>query len=214
MIEELVKFFNNGWVISTLTGIFVYFITNWYGKIKENKDYRKNTNQVTNDVVIMLQEFIVEKQLPQKEVLISYYLATCEKYNVLARDTLSIVEMLEILIKEILDSQFLNGTNKLEYCNLIENYKLDMDSQVMDETSEEAEDKRKIEEDATNKLRKQLTSVLAMSTTYITMMLFFYSTDTIEIFKAFNQLFIIIFIVLILLITILFSLYLTILKKK
>lgn len=172
MKDALTDIINNAWVISIVTGVLVYLATNWFSKFKDNKEYRKNINQVTEDIVVMLQEFIVEKQLPEKAVLFSYYTATCEKYNVLVKDTKSIVEILDFLTKEILDSQFLNGTNKLVYCNIIESYKLNIKNDSIEKVSvsEEFTSKQKKEEESYNKIRNQLSFMIAVVSSILTML--------------------------------------------
>ena len=54
----------------------------------------------------MLQEFIVENKLPEPSIMRSYYLATCTKHKVELKDADDIVSILNMLIKEILDSSF------------------------------------------------------------------------------------------------------------
>lgn len=181
-MEWLTNIINNAWVISIVTGVIVYIATNWFSKFKDNKEYRKNINQVTDDIVVMLQEFIVENQLPEKDVLFSYYTATCEKYNVLPKDTKSIAEILDFLTKEILDSQFLNGTNKLEYCNLIEKYKLGLKFDAAESVSELITKQLKEEEERYNKIRNQMPFMIGLSASVITLITTFYAaSDSIAI---------------------------------
>lgn len=183
MVDGLTNIINNAWVISIVTGVIVYIATNWFSKFKDNKEYRKNINQVTDDIVVMLQEFIVEKKLPEKAVLFSYYIATCEKYNVLAKDTKSVVEILDFLTKEILDSQFLNGTKKLEYCNIIEEYKLDLKNESVEKVTDfdAFTSKRKEEDKKDDKNRKQFTFAISLLSAIATLLATFYSSDELKI---------------------------------
>lgn len=176
-MENIIGFINNSWVISIVTGILVYLLTNWFNKIKDNKEYRRNINQVTSDVVIMLQEFIVENRLPDKDVLISYYTATCDKYGVNLKDADSLIEILDFLTKEILDSKFLNSKNKLEYCNSIEAFRVSiLDKKVTEELVDDTErirDKKK-EELQISKLKRQVYFIISILISTITLMVLFY----------------------------------------
>ena len=207
MVEAITNILNNAWVISIVTGVIVYISTNWFSKFKDNKEYRKNINQVTDDIVVMLQEFIVENKLPEKAVLFSYYKATCEKYNVLAKDTKSVVEILDFLTKEILDSQFLNGSNKLVYCNIIEEYKLDLKNEsvkkITDAIVYSINPKKENEKE---KIRRQFTFLISLVSFIMTLLVFLYSADDSSIsIKPINDF---IMKVIMIMTTIAFSLYL------
>lgn len=125
-LEVIDKIINNAWFVSLVAGIIVYFLTDGLNKMKINKEYSRNVQQVTKDVLHMLQEFIVENKLPEPYLLNSYYIATCKSYAVETKDADSIEGILNILIKEIFDSSFLPKEDKIRYCQEIEKTKEDL----------------------------------------------------------------------------------------
>ncbi len=172
MVIGLINILNNAWFISIVTGILVYFITNLINNFKNNKEYRNNINQVTKDIVIMLQEFIVENKLPDKNILISYFKASCKKHNVRIKDSNSLIEILDLLTKEILDSKFLSSKNKLDYSNTIGSFKESLiEKNISAELKEDDRDNKEKEMNLSiSKMKRQFFLLISFSISYITLM--------------------------------------------
>ena len=171
---------NNAWFVGIVTGVFVYFITNIFTKIKSNKEYINNVNQVSKEMLALLQEFIVEKNMPDNNVLLSYYKATCFKYKVKIRDADTINDILNTLTKEILDSKFISSIDKISYCKKMEDTKVDFNQEnlpisVIEEDEDENEKIKLIQE--MDRTRRQIIIFISVFLSYIVFILVLYNQN-------------------------------------
>lgn len=178
---------NNAWFVGIVTGVFVYFITNIFTKIKSNKEYINNVNQVSKEMLALLQEFIVEKNMPDNNVLLSYYKATCFKYKVKIRDADTINDILNILTKEILDSKFISSIDKISYCKKIEDAKVDFNQEnIPISVIEEDEDEKIKLIQEMDQARKQIIIFISVFLSYIVFILVLYKNDSILVKNFFG----------------------------
>ncbi|QDZ97898.1 hypothetical protein D0439_04350 [Lysinibacillus fusiformis] len=178
---------NNAWFVGIMTGVFVYFITNIFTKIKSNKEYINNVNQVSKEMLALLQEFIVEKNMPDNNVLLSYYKATCFKYKVKIRDADTINDILNTLTKEILDSKFISSIDKISYCKKIEDAKVDFNQEnIPISVIEEDEDEKIKLIQEMDQARKQIIIFISVFLSYIVFILVLYKNDSILVKNFFG----------------------------
>ncbi|QDS33756.1 hypothetical protein [Brevibacillus brevis] len=116
MFEWLLIFFNNSWVTSIITGLLVFYVTDIYKRLKEKKSYFQKVGQVNKEIFKTIKYSIPEEKLPSISILKSIHIATAKRYNVKLEDVDSLQAIIDDLIKEIMDSNFLSHDNKLLYC--------------------------------------------------------------------------------------------------
>ena len=119
MIES---FFSNSWTIGIIggiiSGIIVYFITDYIFSKKENKEYIQKLKIANNELLYNIRPLIVEENKPTIEILASIIKATARKYDVKVEDLYTQEDISDELIKEIIANPFLTSENKLQYSNL------------------------------------------------------------------------------------------------
>lgn len=115
-MDVIMNFLNNNWVTSIITGLLVFFVTELIKRLKEKKSYFLKVAHANKEVFNTLKYSIPEENLPTIQVLRSIHKATAKRYNVKIEDVDSLQEILDDLIKEIMDSNFLSHDNKLRYC--------------------------------------------------------------------------------------------------
>ncbi|WP_429845437.1 hypothetical protein [Brevibacillus sp. FIR094] len=116
MLEWLLIFFNNSWVTSIITGLLVFYVTDIYKRLKEKKSYFQKVGQVNKEIFKTIRYSIPEENLPSTSILKSIHIATAKRYNVKLEDVDSLQAIIDDLIKEVMDSNFLSHDNKLLYC--------------------------------------------------------------------------------------------------
>ncbi|MGG4453800.1 hypothetical protein [Brevibacillus porteri] len=116
MLEWLLIFFNNSWVTSIITGLLVFYVTDIYKRLKEKKSYFQKVGQVNKEIFKTIKYSIPEEKLPSTSILKSIHIATAKRYNVKLEDVDSLQAIIDDLIKEVMDSNFLSHDNKLLYC--------------------------------------------------------------------------------------------------
>lgn len=113
----------NPWVIGVgagiLNGIIVFLITI---KIFPNilkRDYMNKLTQANHEVVLALCATVSEHCLPANDIITSLISATSTKYKVKREDMLSINTIIDVLIKEVMDTSFISSELKEQYCRML-----------------------------------------------------------------------------------------------
>lgn len=113
-------FFNNVWVIGISTGLIsgfiIFFIIRFLSSKKENKDYMRKVQLANNEILYAIRLFIVENKLPSKDDINSLLLSTSKKYDLRYSDIYDIHNLVDDLVKEILDNTFLSSAEKNDFC--------------------------------------------------------------------------------------------------
>ena len=121
MIQEFKEFINNPWVIGIASGIFsgfiLWFIIWVFTSQKENKEYMQKVVTANHEILYAIRPGISEGKIPSQNIINSLITATAQKYNVDIRDIYNISDIINVLIKEVMDSSFLPASTKEEYCN-------------------------------------------------------------------------------------------------
>lgn len=120
-------FMNNPWIIgigtSIISGLLVFLITRKFLSTKENKEYNQRVKTANNEILYSFRPLIVQKSLPDKDIIDSMLLSVSKKYNVFKKDLYNIYSLVDDLINEILSNAFLSSDQKMEFCQLINQIK-------------------------------------------------------------------------------------------
>lgn len=112
--------FNNPWVVGIgggiLSGLLVTIITRKFFESEDDKEYFQKLKLANNEVLYAIKPFIVDGEVPSKDIIFSLRVATARKHSVDLNDIASLAEISESLIKEVLDSSFISNAVKTEYC--------------------------------------------------------------------------------------------------
>lgn len=183
----ITNFLNNNWVTSIITGLLVFFVTELIKRIKEKKSYFLKVAQANKEIFNTLKYSIPEENLPTTEVLKSIHKATAKRYNVKIEDVDSLPEILDDLIKEIMDSNFLSHENKLRYCQRL----LELQNKLATISIEEPVVVKDYQAESREHRRAQsltMSLVLSMIATLMTLMLPLIKDDgIIEAFSKINN---------------------------
>lgn len=113
----------NPWIVGigggVISSLIVFFITKFFLSKKENKEYEQKVRLATNDVVYAVRPLVIDKAIPDNDVLAALRSAIAVKYGVKVSDVIGIKQLVSILVLEILSNSFLNSSQKNEYCNLL-----------------------------------------------------------------------------------------------
>jgi hypothetical protein len=111
---------NNGWVIGIgggiLSGLIVAWLTRTLFSKKDLRELAVNISSANREVLYAIRPEISENSLPTVEIIESLRNATARKYKVEPERLHGITEIVEELIKEIMDSSFISSSAKKSYC--------------------------------------------------------------------------------------------------
>ena len=111
----MLAFLQNSWVVGIgggiVSGIIVYFITNWLYKRKDNSKYLEQINRANMDIIQALKPYVAERGLPEKEIVDAIIVSTARKYKVKCDELYSIRIICEELIREIVENVYVASKN-------------------------------------------------------------------------------------------------------
>lgn len=118
---------NNPWVSGIgggiISGLIVYFTTNWLLWKKQNKEYLQKVTTANNEILYSVRPLIVQKQIPSLEIIESIIESIARKYEVNKKDLLDMPLLSDDLIREVMENAFLDSTKKVEFCKEINDLK-------------------------------------------------------------------------------------------
>jgi uncharacterized membrane protein len=114
-MDKIITFLNNSWVSSIITGLLVYYVTEIFKAFREKKSYMEKVFQANREMFHTIKFSIPEATLPNPEILRAIHKSTAKRYGVDLVDMESVPVVLEDLVKEIMDSNFLPHDTKLDY---------------------------------------------------------------------------------------------------
>lgn len=121
----------NTWVVGISTGIIsgllVFYLTNWIMKKKGKEEYFKQVGLANQDVIVALKPYIAERGLPEMEIFQSLILSTARNYSVEVHDMYTISIFCEELIREIISDIYVSSEKKKEYTDSLITYKKNID---------------------------------------------------------------------------------------
>lgn len=118
-MEQIKNILNNQWVINIGTGLVVYIITTIISRIilnkATNKEKQKQMDNANKEVIRILKPYIVEKNFLNEEIIICIIKSVARKFDVSFREIYNVREICEELIREILESSYVDNEKKEEY---------------------------------------------------------------------------------------------------
>jgi hypothetical protein len=107
------------YAVAIISGVIVFLITNLILSKKENKLYNQRIIQANNEFVIIIKPIIIEKNKFNNDLFDSLKIAISKKYNIDKNDMYTINDLTSLIITDILQTPFLTGEQKENYCNEI-----------------------------------------------------------------------------------------------
>ncbi|MBE0531634.1 MAG: hypothetical protein IH626_12460 [Rhodospirillales bacterium] len=113
----------NPWIVGlgagVVSGLVVHLILRLLFSRGENTAYRRNVAFANREVLVALRPSISEGAPLSEDVIRLLIEATARRFSVHSKDMYGIKEVCEDLIKEIMDSSFINSKIKQDYCKSI-----------------------------------------------------------------------------------------------
>ena len=129
----MLAFLQNPWVVGIVggivSGIIVYFITNWLYKRKDNSKYLEQINRANLDIIQVLKPYVAERGLPEKEIVDAIIVSTARKYKVKSDELYTIRIICEELIREIIENVYVSSEKKQEYAKQLQEYLHKLDAE-------------------------------------------------------------------------------------
>jgi len=119
--QKLGPILSNPWIVgigaSTVSGVIVWWITQKLFSARENKEYLQKVLSANSEVLYALRPLIAELTFPSIAIVESVISATSKKFGVKKESMNSPMQFFDELIKEVMDSNFIDSRKKVEYCN-------------------------------------------------------------------------------------------------
>ena len=116
-------FLENQWVVGIIggiiSGLIVFAITNSFLKYKTNSKYYELKKNANYEIIRILQPYVAEKNLPNKEVINAIISSIARKYKIEKKELYSISTICEELIKAIVDNKYVSADKKEEYLHAL-----------------------------------------------------------------------------------------------
>lgn len=175
MWENITDFFQNNWVISIFAGALVTIISEMWKRWRSRTSYWQKVHLANRDILNTIESFTSEKDLPSAQILMSFHTSTARNYKVSLKDINSLNEVVDDLIRKVIESNFLSYVQKIDSSERLLNLKEDI---VMLQLANEIPDKIK-EIDKLHRQRQfSITSVLiGLITTLFSMFLFLFKSN-------------------------------------
>jgi hypothetical protein len=152
---------NNGWVVGigggVLSGLIVAWLTRTLFSKKDLRELAINISAANKEILYAIRPEISENSLPSAEVIDALKNATARKYKIEPERLHGITQIVEELIKEIMDSSFISSTAKKEYCESLKT----LIPEIPEETELQAEDRDVFV--ARVEYKEKMTSLLSMT---------------------------------------------------
>lgn len=116
------EFLSNAWVISIISGILVFFVTNFFVKIKSKKESKKQIYDANAMILNHIRGYVVDNGLPNPIIIEAVKNSISREYCVNSLNLLSDKEICEELIKDIISNIYISNENKKVYINMLQEY--------------------------------------------------------------------------------------------
>lgn len=116
------EFLSNSWVVSIISGILVFFVTNFFVILKSKRESRKQIYDANTMVLNHIRGYVVDNGLPSQIIIESVKKSIAREYNIKYNDLLSTKELCEELIKDIIGNIYISNDNRKIYINMLEEY--------------------------------------------------------------------------------------------
>lgn len=126
----------------------LYIVTTIISKIifnkATNKERQKQVNNANNEIIRILRPYVVEKDILSKKIISSIIESIVRKFGVSANELYNIKEICEELIREILESSYVDSNKKKEYISYLNDIILDESKySVLNESFEQISERQR-----------------------------------------------------------------------
>lgn len=112
---------NNAWTVGIATGIASGLLVTWLARFflskKDDREYQQKLNGANREVIYAVRQCIPEGPIPARAVIEALAHSTARRYALPLTDLYGPEEIIEELVKEVMDSSFLSAGKKAEYCD-------------------------------------------------------------------------------------------------
>ena len=133
----MTTFFQNQWVVSIvagiISGVIVYFILEWALQQREHSEHLKQINTANLEIIHMLKPYIIEKGLPDIEIIDALIISTARKYNLERIELYSVHILCEELMRDIIENVYVASDKKQEYSVHLKQFLLILDAEKDEE---------------------------------------------------------------------------------
>ena len=123
---------NNQWIadisIGIISGLIVYFIVNKLLAKGKDKEYLQKITTANNELLYMMRPLIVKKQIPSKIIINSIIESITRKHKINKDDLFNTFLLTNDLMREVMENAFLNSEQKIDFCNKINELKIEKKS--------------------------------------------------------------------------------------
>jgi hypothetical protein len=111
---------SNPWVVGIgggiLSGLIVTTVSRFVLSKRENREYLQKVFSANRELIYSIRPGISEGIIPSPGVVESLIVATARKFGVERRDVYGPPELVQELLKEVMDSSFISAKVKEDYC--------------------------------------------------------------------------------------------------
>jgi len=112
---------SNPWVVGIgggiLSGVAVTLVSRFLLSRRDKSEYLQKLVSANRELIYAIRPGISEGVIPSRDVVRALISATARRYGVERRDVYSPREIVQELVKEVMDSSFISAKSKEEYCN-------------------------------------------------------------------------------------------------
>lgn len=116
------KFLSNSWVVSIISGIIVFFLTNLFINIKNRSKYKKQIYDANVMILNHLRGYVVDNGLPKTDVIEAVKSSIAREYAVKCEELLNVKSICEELVKDIIGNIYISNENKKKYIEMLQNH--------------------------------------------------------------------------------------------
>ena len=95
------EFFSNAWVVSIVSGIIVFIITNAFIMFQDKKHNKKQVFDANVMILNHLRSYVVDNGLPQVEIIEALKYSIAREYNIRYEELLTTTSVCEDLTKDL-----------------------------------------------------------------------------------------------------------------
>ena len=99
------------------SGLLVTWLLRVLISKRKTREYKQQLSSANREVIYSIRAGIPEGNMPSGEVIEAMIHATARRYEVEASELYTISELIEELVKEVMDTSFLSSQKKEEYCS-------------------------------------------------------------------------------------------------
>jgi sensor c-di-GMP phosphodiesterase-like protein len=123
----MINLFHNLWIVGIgggiISGVIVAVVVKFIFGKRESKEYQQKVAMANHEIIYALRPSIAEKVFPSVDIIHSILVSTSQKYGVDKYDLYTLNSICDDLIKEIMADTFLASKQKVEFCELVNNFR-------------------------------------------------------------------------------------------